>query len=346
MLMARLGLQSYRLGLEWARLEPAEGVFDEDAIDRLKEELMLLQGLGIRPVITLHHFTTPAWFELSGGWSESQNIVYFLRYAERVVRRLGHLCDDYITFNAPDLYVYNGWRAGLWPPGHKSLSGAMRVLSVLAAAHIRTYRLIHRLRGEMRLPPPSVGAAFYMPSVLDRRADLLHSAAAPVTERLFHTGLAEAMLLGRFTPPMRNFARAQFGRYCDFVGLNYRAGGLSARRDEGRELLRCARRMYKLCDTPLFITCAVRGGDDAQSCRTLFRLLAAVSGSELPIRRYYHWPLLEGFAWPGSGPDCALAAVAPETLDRAVNGSGRLLAAIARERALTEEQYAAYIENA
>jgi hypothetical protein len=112
------------------------------------------------------------------------------------------------------------------------------------------------------------------------------------------------------------------------VGLNYRAGGLSARRDEGRELLRCARRMYKLCDTPLFITCAVRGGDDAQSCRTLFRLLAAVSGSELPIRRYYHWPLLEGFAWPGSGPDCAWRPW-PGDLDRAVTAAAAP-AAIAR----------------
>jgi len=345
MLMARMGLGSCRLGLEWARLEPAEGVFDEDALDRLKAELMLLRAAGISPLVTLHHFTNPTWFELSGGWSESRNIVYYLRYVERVVRRLGHLVDEFITFNDPDLYAFNSQRVGLWPPGHKSLSGAMRVLSTMAAAHIRAYRLIRRVRGEMRLPPPSVGAAFYLPPVLPRSAKAWYG-AAPVTERLFQTGPAAAMLLGRFTPPLRNYARAQPGRYCDFLALSYRTGSLPPGRDEGQEMLRAVKRMHKLCDAPIYLTCTVRGGDDRAACRTLFQLLSAVCASELPIYRYYQWPLLAGFAWPGFGADCPLADMEEGTMARRLNGAGRLFAAVARERALTPEQYAQYIENA
>ena len=78
--------------------------------------------------------------------------------------RLGHLCDDYVTINEPNVYALNGYRDGIWPPGKKNLKSAMRAMSVMASAHIRAYRLIHRLRREMGLRGTRVGVALHMRS--------------------------------------------------------------------------------------------------------------------------------------------------------------------------------------
>ena len=63
-----------------------------------------------------------------------------------MVRELGHLVSEYITINEPNVYAAEGYYFGNWPPGKKSLKDAGQVLSVMAAAHIRSYRLIHNLR--------------------------------------------------------------------------------------------------------------------------------------------------------------------------------------------------------
>ncbi|MDR0709649.1 MAG: family 1 glycosylhydrolase, partial [Spirochaetaceae bacterium] len=67
-LMRDLGIRHYRLGLVWARLEPREGEFDGEAAAHYREELLLLREYGIRPLVTLHHFTNPRWFEEKGAF--------------------------------------------------------------------------------------------------------------------------------------------------------------------------------------------------------------------------------------------------------------------------------------
>ncbi len=105
-----------------------------------------MRGLGIRPLITLHNFANPMWFEEKGGWEELGNIRFFLEYVEKLIYALGHLVSEYITFEEPNLYALNGYFLGIWPPGKKSINAAAQVMSVMTAAHMRCYRLIHDLR--------------------------------------------------------------------------------------------------------------------------------------------------------------------------------------------------------
>ena len=361
-LMARMGIETCRMSIEWARIEPAEGQFDEYAIDRLKEELMLLNGLGIRPLITLHHFTNPLWFEAGGGWTDPKNIVYYLRYVERVIRRLGHLCDDYITINEPNVYAMNGYREGSWPPGSRNLNTAMTVMSVMAAAHIRAYRLIHRLRTEMGLMGTRVGTALHMRVFAPKnRANLAHNAAASMAEWLFQTLFAEAVAKGRFSAPLRNFARVKPGRYCDFHGLNYYSrstvSGLadgarlhSAKSDLGWEiypqgLIQCAEKLMRLCSLPIYITeNGVCDNNDTFRCRFIFDQLTAINRSSLPIERYYYKSFLDEFQWlDGMSAKFGLVAVDPVTLQRTVKKSGRFYSALIREHTVTPEIYEQFV---
>src|ERR1700694_1362962 len=62
-----LGINALRLSVEWSRVEPSEGVWDEEALKRYRGMLQALRERGIRPFVTLHHFTTPLWLEAKRG---------------------------------------------------------------------------------------------------------------------------------------------------------------------------------------------------------------------------------------------------------------------------------------
>lgn len=115
-LMCDMGLQCYRFGVEWSRVEPREGFFDEAAIARYREEIQALVDRGIRPLLTLHHFSNPLWLEEKGAFLDHENITYFLRFVHRMVESVGDLVSEYITINEPNVYAFNGYFDGSWPP--------------------------------------------------------------------------------------------------------------------------------------------------------------------------------------------------------------------------------------
>ena len=67
-LMKKMGLQTYRLGIEWSRIEPEEGKFSEENLLHYRDEITRLRKAGIVPLVTLHHFSNPLWMEDSGSW--------------------------------------------------------------------------------------------------------------------------------------------------------------------------------------------------------------------------------------------------------------------------------------
>ena len=60
-LLADLGFGSYRFSLEWSRIEPEEGEVSTVALDHYLAMCAGCRELGIEPVVTFHHFTTPRW---------------------------------------------------------------------------------------------------------------------------------------------------------------------------------------------------------------------------------------------------------------------------------------------
>ena len=95
--------------------------------------LEALRAEGLRPVVTLHHFTNPTWIATAGGWDAPDTASYFARFVARVIDELGHLADDWVTINEPTVVAYQGYVSGEWPPGKRNLGSAARVLVTLAA---------------------------------------------------------------------------------------------------------------------------------------------------------------------------------------------------------------------
>lgn len=88
-LLAEAGLNAYRFSVEWARIEPEEGRFDENEIAHYKDVIACCKKHGVEPVVTLMHFTSPAWLIRKGGWEAESTVEDFRRYAAFVAERLG-----------------------------------------------------------------------------------------------------------------------------------------------------------------------------------------------------------------------------------------------------------------
>jgi beta-glucosidase len=142
-----LGMNTVRVSLDWEKLEPGAGVFRGDEYARYRRWLTELRRLGLRPMVTLHHFTQPAWFVDRGGWHSPDSPRIFLRYVSRTLEELGDLCDLWVTFNEPMILVIHGYLLGSFPPRLTSLDAAFEAAYQIARAHRVAAAMIHDTQG-------------------------------------------------------------------------------------------------------------------------------------------------------------------------------------------------------
>ena len=102
-LMADAGLNAYRFSLEWARIEPSEGQFDEEAIEHYRDVIHCCKKHGIEPVVTLHHFSSPAWLIGKGGWEAASTVEDFARYTRYIIEKLGNELRCVCTINEANM---------------------------------------------------------------------------------------------------------------------------------------------------------------------------------------------------------------------------------------------------
>ena len=363
-LMKSLGVEISRFGVEWARIEPEEGVFCEEAIAHYTQELELLQAYGIRPLVTLHHFTNPIWFEKKGAFTKKENIPCFLRFVEKVVGAFGPLASEYITINEPNVYATSGYFFAGWPPGEKSFGKTMTVLSVMAAAHAAAYRRIHALRKAMGFSGTRVSFANHVRVfVPENPRNPVHCLFAKLTEGLFQTNLSKAMCKGVFRFPLRNLTGVSKGMYCDFIAVNYYSrSSISGLQDGVKQgvpvndlgweiypqgIVECAQKLYAISPLPIYITeNGTCDNHDAFRCRYLYDHLKALSESGLPVERYYHWCFCDNFEWlEGESARFGIVHVDYETQTRTVKKSGRFLRDVIAEKGVDERIYREYVQD-
>jgi beta-glucosidase len=104
-LLAGLGYSCYRFSVEWSRVEPTEGAFDQAALDHYGHVVDCCRRHDIEPIVTYHHFTAPAWFAGHGGWGDPASVDRFDRYCAVVADMLGDRVDWACTFNEPNVGV-------------------------------------------------------------------------------------------------------------------------------------------------------------------------------------------------------------------------------------------------
>lgn len=102
-MMAEAGLNAYRFSIEWARIEPQKGSYDEREIEHYRKMLECCRENHIEPVVTLLHFTSPKWLIEEGGWENQETIQYFSNYCRYVVEQLGSYMHYICTINEANM---------------------------------------------------------------------------------------------------------------------------------------------------------------------------------------------------------------------------------------------------
>lgn len=139
-LAARLGMKVYRVGIEWARIEPRDGVVDRTELAYYDAVIAAITAAGMRPMITLDHWVYPGWVASRGGWADPATPRLWLRNARRVVDRYTRYHPLWITVNEPMFYAVQEIRMGALPPGALPV-----MLDRLVSVHRAIYHHIHGL---------------------------------------------------------------------------------------------------------------------------------------------------------------------------------------------------------
>ena len=361
-LMAQMGIQVYRFGIEWARLIPEPGKVNEEAVQRYRREILALKERNIQPLLTVHHFTNPMWFENLGGFTKRENLHYYLELVELTADRFGDLVSDYITINEPNVYATNSFFFGMWPPAKTSLTDTIKVMENMAYCHIKAYGILHEKRKALGYTDTKVGIANHLRVFAPKDAkNLWHRTCAKLNEYLFQGALLKAMSLAEFPFPLRNFGKLPRGEYSDFNGVNYYSrstvSGIgdgvrenSPRNDLNWEIypegiVECAEKLQKILPRPLWVTeNGTCDNTDRFRSRYLYEHLKAVNTSELPFARYYHWCFCDNLEWiEGNSAKFGLVSVDPVTRVRTVKESGKFFSEIIARGGADEEMYERYV---
>lgn len=352
-LAKKLGHTAHRFSIEWARIEPKEGKFDTAAIDHYRKVLEALRARGLKPYITIWHFTLPLWFSETGGFERIDAPAIFARYAAFLVHQLGDLCEHFSTMNEPNVFGSNGWLRGSWPPfkrftltdavsitnsGRQYESRAqrgiaplflyLRVMKNLAFAHNEAYRAIKTVS-----PKTEVSVVKHV---------IVFAATRNPLQQL------KAWLANYFwTYKFMNRVQHQ----CDSIGLNYyfytQFGDRSVWKKTDMdwnfapEHIYDALMMLAKYKKPLFVS---EGGiadhDDSDRAeyikgQVLGTWRAIQAGAD--VRGHMYWSLLDNYEWAlGFEKRFGLIGVDYQTLERTVRPSAYVYKEIIKENAVLE----------
>ena len=316
--MAREGGQNAcRFSIEWSRIEPEEGKFDEKALQHYIGVVKALRERELEPFVTFWHWTLPVWLAKKGGLLAKNFPELFARYAEKVADALGNRVTFYMTVNESNSIIANGYLTGLWPPQKRNIFLAFRAWRRLAEAHREIYHVLKK-----RYPEAQIGFTEFFTNFFPRRKN-------SVSDRLL------AWILWKIVN--ERFVARVHGAY-DFLGVqNYTSVSVSmfgsqrntdskqlysdlgwGLRAEGmKEVLRnCIR--YRV---PLYVTeDGVADTEDGKRQIYLEQRIAAmqeIMREGVDVRGYFHWSLLDNFEWDkGFWPRFGLVKVDRETLIR------------------------------
>ena len=354
--MPRLGVNAYRFGIEWSRLQSAPGApLNQVELDRYVDMLDQLRARGITPMVVLHHFANPPWLNAAGGWTQASAIGAYVDYVRKLVAVLKDRVHLWNTFNEPDTYACVAYLLGGFPPQRKwKLGQFRRVIEHMARAHVQASRIIRRegvagckpevgiaknwtfFHAYQRFSPWDRATAFvshytFNKFVLDafmggwrRRASTFIGLNYYGRVRFHHF---RAMIPASGTPVQ---TLKQFGFVCDDMVERYPRGL--------EKILAYFHRKFRL---PVYITehgsASVdeqfRAADLRQNLAALHRSIQA--GAD--VRGFFYWSLLDNFEWQfGYTKKFGLLAVdfADPRLPRSLKPLAEIYARICRENAL------------
>jgi beta-glucosidase len=312
-IIQKLGHNTHKISIEWARIEPEEGVFNELEIDHYRRVIDSLHRRNIKPIINLWHFTIPVWFSNIGSFENKKSAFYFSRYCKHVVEKLGEKSDTWVTINEPVVWSSGSYLRGQWPPFKKNPITFLKVIDNLARAHNTVFVEMKKIQPKIKIG-------------ISKNNIYFHSNANPINA-------IKACFMNWFWN--RRFLN-KINEHQDFIGLNHyfhkKFGDKATypKSDMGwdiypealyRVLLELKR--YK---KPIIVTeNGVADADDSKRGDFIKKYVDSVYKAiqdGVDVRGYLHWSLLDNYEWAfGFEKRFGLVEVNYKTLKRKIRQS-------------------------
>ncbi len=292
----KLNFNSFRFGIEWARLEPVEGEWDEEAISHYRDYILQLRKRGLEPVLNIWHWTSPTWFEDKGGFQKRSNLKYWERFVRKIAYEYAEELTYVITINEPNVFVSFSYITGEWPPQQKNFLKASFVIWNLVRAHRRSYRILKNKNHQLQ-----IGVASQLANIQAKRPRNIFDE--------FSVKIMRYVWNWWFLNRIRNRQ--------DFVGINYyfsdyyteffkRENPKVPLNDVGwymepEGLYPLLLRVWAHYKKPIIIT--ENGVADSRDQyrrwwleETIIAMERAIS-EDVDLKGYLHWSLLDNFEW-------------------------------------------------
>jgi len=342
---AKLGFNCYRLGVEWARIEPSEGHFSNAELDHYARMLEACRSHGLRPIVTLNHFTTPLWFAERGGFEVADAATIFARYCREVAERLGGLMHMATTFNEANIRLL----VGLFPQFNAALP--LVKASVAAAAKATNSPKFSRLAyADARVVTPIMQEAHRLGyvSIKEVRPDLpvgitltTQDIQAPTPalvehyrDRLYGDWIGIARSHADFFG-VQTYTRFRFDEKGMLPPPPSAELTLSGYEYYPQALASTIRWAHRAIGKPIYVTeNGIGTHDDARRITFIDQALDGVRDcldDGIPVHSYLYWSLLDNFEWTsGYAIPFGLVSVDRQDFDRMLKPSALHLGAIAR----------------
>jgi len=301
---------AYRFSIEWSRVEPEEGVFNEEAILKYHHFIIRLREEGIEPFVTLWHWPLPLWLKNKGSWTNKETVTFFQRYAEKLVISFPEV-RFWLTLNEPHIYAGNSYVQGKWPPQKKNLWLYYKVLKNLIRAHIVAYKAI-----KTHLPEAQVGV---------------------VTNNMDFQGASffDKILVNGVRWWWNRWFLNHIKNYHDIIGVNFyfrklfkngvARSPINKISDMGWELypqgIEAVLKELQQYNKPIYITeNGLADEHDTHRAWYIREVLTSVQkaiADGVDVRGYFYWSLLDNFEWSdGFAPKFGLFTVDRTTWER------------------------------
>ncbi len=330
-IIEKLHLNAYRLSIEWSRIEPVEGQFDEKEIEHYRNVIASLRRRNIEPFVTIWHWTLPLWLAERGGTLAKDFPKYFERYTENIVSALGMDVTFWITLNEPDVVSSHSYLKGAWPPQEKSPRHFLTAFLHLIEAHRLAYHIIKN-----RFPSAQVGIAKHQVYFEMARPTFINHILKTVADFFWNR-----FFLNRIKDTQ------------DFIGLNHYnrnviQNGFNKNPNQEQtdfgweyhpESLYHAITELMPYEKPIYILeNGIADASDIKRQRFIPEALSALhraieSGAD--VRGYFYWSLLDNFEWDkGFWPRFGLVHVDYQTQARTIRKSALTYAQVAQTNTL------------
>jgi beta-glucosidase len=287
-------------------------------------------GLGLTPVVTLHHFTHPLWFGELGGWLGPDAADLFCRYVEQACSILDGV-EWVCTINEPNVLALNHGALRRVAAGEPYPFDALPdpdFGAPLIAAHLSAAPMVRsatRARVGWTVANQALVAA---PGAGEKHAEVQHQWEDMYLEAARGDDFVGVQSYTSQTVDEQGIVAHPDHPDNTLMGWAYRPDALGIAVRHTREVVG---------DVPIVVTeNGIATSDDdrriAYTGEALGHLHAAIADG-IDVRGYLHWSLLDNFEWGRWAPTFGLVAVDRETFERRPKPSLAWLGGIARANA-------------